>query len=263
MRRSIAAVLFAVVLILLAAGCRVTGKQKQAAARALTSVILNSVFLIQSQGHHQNDRGASADIGTSSAAQPASEIAGPEPVWIASLGDPAANGDSRRTADEAPCTKPAPGNAAVAESSLPESPQVISTTAIDVVASRLTPAPAPDALPLPTQIAGSLPIEGRLNLEALTAGLRSAAAPRALKTVLSHTANAVVVCSTEARRVAVQEIEHRGNDRPRVRIRIASRFEAGKSRRMVIIERDGPIDEQELSRLVENSLVLVTTAPSH
>jgi hypothetical protein len=274
MRRSIAAVLIASGLIMVAAGCKVTTTQKQAVARELTSAILSSVFLIESQGHHQENH--SGAIQTATVVAPLELSA--EPIEAAPPAGMESVGDTSTAMREAQSARAATGDRCRQERSS-RSPQVIRTKAMEMASSALTPAtvnPLPETLPISVHYAEGLAVASHVSFKPLTACLRNEARSaatampmakaKAMATVmnasLSQSENAVVVCRlTIARHGASQEIEKQRSDCQSLRTR--SRIEATGSRRIVVVNANVTSDEQELSTLVRNSLCFVTTGPSN
>jgi hypothetical protein len=269
MRRSIAAVLIASGLIVVAAGCKVTTTQKQAVARELTSAILSSVFLIESQGHHQNDqRGAIQTATVVAPPELSSEPIEAPPVDMEVVGDTSTALQSAQVEAGDRCLQEQPS----------ESPQVIRTKAMEVAASGLTPAPVDprsEVLPLPVHYAESLTVGSHVNFKPLTACVRNEATrvatamalaratSTAMSTSLSRSENGVVVCQlTIARHDGSQEIEKQGSDCPSLRTRIGSRIEVSGTRR-IVVSPNVTSDEKELSTLVRTSLCFVTTGPSN
>jgi len=200
MRRSIAAVLLSASLILAAAGCEVSAAQKQAAARFLTSAILNSVLLIESRGHHADDPVAGVEIAAARSAGPPSESAAGEPPRAASLRSAQPGGSVTPAEDQS--RRKLPSETAAADTPpLPESPQVIRATAIAAVAGGLTPSTAAhsaDASALPVRSDFPAAIRIGLKVNTLTACLQNAVRATEVNAVTATALSAAVRQTVDA-----------------------------------------------------------------
>jgi hypothetical protein len=273
MRRSIAAVLLSACLIMVAAGCGVPATGKQAAARILTSAILNSVLFIESRGHRAEGAVSAASAPSPDVVASPSEKAPGEPARAC-----------RRAVPPEGDTGPSTEEAAIQSSPLrflAESPRPIEARALEVAADGLAPSTrifSTEASAAAGQSGLRTQIVRRLKVNRLTACQERAvtspgSAAFAAMTPFAGDVRIVAMASPTAstprvsiRRtvknvpmVALRRLGKRSGPCTVGKVRIG--FNGNET--VVVFDADARVEEQELSTIVRNSLCIVSAAPSH